>query len=72
MKGQLSLELDTPSASLSGSMPTYRRANVLSGPASICSALPPIPFSDVGGVDWPSLLYPQQTAAPVPAWIAQL
>ena len=34
-------------------------------------AVPLVPFTVTGGVAWPNVSSPQQTTAPVPAWIAQ-
>jgi len=47
-------------------------AQLCSKPAVIAMAVPVVPSTAAGGVDWPWLSRPQQTTLPVPAWIAQL
>jgi hypothetical protein len=39
--------------------------------AEIAEAVPEVPFTAAGGVAAPWVSAPQQTTAPVPAWIAQ-
>src|SRR5262245_20565781 len=41
-------------------------------PAAIAEAVPAVPSTEGGGVACPSRFQPQQTTAPLPAWIAQL
>ncbi len=47
-------------------------AQLCSLPAAIAEAAPAVPFTEGGGVACPTKLLPQQTTAPVPAWMAQL
>ncbi len=49
-----------------------RIAQLWDPPAEIALAVPSVPSTDAGGVDWPESSHPQQTTSPVPDWIAQL
>jgi hypothetical protein len=33
----------------------------------MAEAVPSVPFTESGGVDWPMMFSPQQTATPLPA-----
>jgi hypothetical protein len=47
-------------------------AQLLQTPAVMLVAVPETPLTASGGAAWPFESLPQQTALPVPDWIAQL
>jgi hypothetical protein len=49
-----------------------RIAQLWDPPAAIAVAVPEVPSTEEGGVDWPAPSFPQQITALVPLWIAQL